>query len=71
MCREAGGRDYRGPEEVLRGDGYVCYLDCDIYICQNVPNVILYVNYTSIKLLEEEGTQHYETKKRQNKKKWV
>ena len=71
MWREAGGRDYRGHKEVLRGDGYVCYHDCDKYICQNLSNGILYVNYTSIKLLEKEGTQHYETKKRQNKKKWV
>ena len=39
---------------VLRGDGYVYYLDCDIYICQNLSHGILYVNYISIKLLEKE-----------------
>lgn len=56
-------RDPRGRKVILRGDGYVYYLDYGIYICQILSHDILYVNYISIKLLEKEGAQHYETKR--------
>lgn len=61
LWRKVRGRDYKGHNKILGGDGFIHYLDyCEgfmiVYICQNYQVVcfeyvqLLYVNCTSIKL---------------------
>lgn len=31
----------KDPTEILKGDEFVFYLDCDVYLCHNLPYCLL------------------------------